>query len=142
MSLPVADGSGTHGMDGPIVLIADRHTELACTYGGSDIYQLFGVIKCDHTFSSEYPDLTNFEKIIAIITANIDSITSQAIAHSHSGERYISNVDHGVVVGNRIAPGAATSVSTLLTIEMSGLRMSSDRRALSQMRTSSIRPLK
>ena len=83
MSLPAVDGSGTHGMDGPGVLIADRHIELVCTYGGSDIYQPLGVIKCDHTFSSEYPDLTNFEKIIAIITANIDSITSQVIAQSH-----------------------------------------------------------
>jgi len=45
MSLPVADGSGTHGMDGPRVLIANRHIELVCTYGGSDIYQPLGVIK-------------------------------------------------------------------------------------------------
>ena len=71
------------------VLIADRHIELVCTYGGSDIYQPLGVIKCEHIVNSEYPDLTNFEKIIAIITANLDSITSQVIAHSHSGERHI-----------------------------------------------------
>jgi len=102
MSLPVADGSGTHDIDGPGVLIADRHIELVCTYGGSDIYQPLGVIKCDHIVSSEYPDLTNFEKIITIITANIDSITSQVIAHNHSGERYISSIGHGVGVGNDI----------------------------------------
>jgi hypothetical protein len=95
MSLPVADGSGTHGMDGPVVLIADRHIELVCTYGGSDIYQSLGVIKCNHIVSSEYPDLTNFEKIITIIAANIESITSQVIAHCHIGELYISSIGHG-----------------------------------------------
>ncbi len=84
MSLPVADGSGTHGIDGPGVLIADRHIELVCTYGGSDIYQPLGVIKCDHIIKSEHPDLTNFEKIITIITANLGSITTQVIAHSHT----------------------------------------------------------
>jgi len=89
MSLPVADGSGTHGIDGPWVLIADRHIELVCTYGGSDIYQPLGVIKCNHIVNSEYPDLANFEKIIAIIAANLDSINSQVIAHNHSGERNI-----------------------------------------------------
>ena len=102
MSLPVADGSGTHGIDGPGVLIADRHVEPVCTYGGSDIYQSLGVIKCDHMVNSEYPDLANFEKIIAIITSSIDSITSQVIAHSHSGEWYISSIGHGEGVGNDI----------------------------------------
>ena len=86
----------THGMDGPGAFIADRHIELVCTYGGSDIYQPLGVIKGDHIVSSEYPDLTNFEKIIAIITANIDSITSQVIAHRYSGEWYI--LKHWVTV--------------------------------------------
>jgi len=102
MSLPVADGSGTHGMDGPGVLIADRHIELVCTYGSSDIYQLLGVIKCYHMVSSEYPDFTNFKKIITVIAANLDSINSKVIAHSHSGERYISSIGHGVGVGNII----------------------------------------
>ena len=102
MSLPVADGSGTHGIDGPGVLIADRHIELVCTYGGSDIYQPLGVIKCNHIVSSEYPDLTNFEKIIAVIAANLGSITSQVIAHSHIGVRYISSIGHGVGVSNDI----------------------------------------
>jgi len=89
-------------MHGPGAFIADRHIELVCTYGGSDIYQPLGVIKCDHIVNSEYPDLTNFEKIIAIITSNIDSITNQVIAHSHSGEWYISSIGHGVGVGNDI----------------------------------------
>ena len=110
MSLPVADGSGTHGMDGPGVLIADRHIELVCTYGGSDIYQPLGVIKCDHIVNSEYPDLTNLEKIITIIATNLDSINSQVIAHSHSGEWYISSIDHGVGVDNDII-----NMSTLRT---------------------------
>jgi hypothetical protein len=76
-------------MHDPEAFIAYRHIELVCTYGGSDIYQPLGVIKGDHILNSEYPGLTNFEKIIAIITANLDSITSQIIAHSYCGERYI-----------------------------------------------------
>ena len=76
-------------MHGPEAFITCRHIELVCTYGGSDIYQPLGVIKGDYILNSEYLGLTNFEKIIAIITANLESITSQVIAHSYSGERYI-----------------------------------------------------
>ena len=87
-------------MHGPGAFITYRHIELVCTYGGSDIYQPLGVIQCDSIINSEYPDLTNFEKIIAIITANTNSIASQVIAHNHSGVRYISSIGHGV--GNDI----------------------------------------
>ena len=67
----------------------------------------------DHIVSSEYPDLTNFEKIIAIIAANLDSITSQVIAHSHSGERYISSIGQGVGVGNDIINMSTLKVTFL-----------------------------
>jgi hypothetical protein len=76
-------------MHDPGAFITDRHIELVCTYGGSDIYQPLGVIKCDPIVSSEYPDLANFEKIITIIITNTNSIASQAIAHSHSGVRAV-----------------------------------------------------
>jgi hypothetical protein len=76
-------------MHGPGAFITYRHIELVCTYGGSDIYQPLGVIKCDPIINSEYPGLTNFEKVITIITTNLNSITSQVIAHSYCGERYI-----------------------------------------------------
>ena len=76
-------------MHGPEAFITCRHIELVCTYGGSDIYQPLRVIKDDHILNNEYPGLTNFEKVITIITANTNSITSQVIAHSYSGERYI-----------------------------------------------------
>ena len=97
-------------MHGPGAFITYRHIELVCTYGGSDIYQPLGVIQCDSIINSEYPDLTNFEKIIAIITANLDSITSQVIAHFHSGVQYISSIGYGVGVGNDII-----NMSTLRT---------------------------
>ncbi len=89
-------------MHGPGAFITNRHIELVCTYDGSDIYQPLGVIKCDPIVKSEYPDLTNFEKFIAIITANLNSITSQVIAHSHSGEWHISSIGLGEGVGNDI----------------------------------------
>jgi hypothetical protein len=114
-------------MHGPGAFITDRHIELVCTYGGSDIYQPLGVIKCDPIVSSEYLDLANFEKIITIIITNTNSITSQAIAHSHSGVRYISSIGHGV--GNDII-NMSTLRATFST-KMSGLRMSSGCRVLS-----------
>jgi hypothetical protein len=76
-------------MHGPRAFITDRHIELVCTYGGSNIYQPFGIIKCDPIVSSEYPDLANFEKIITLIITNTNSITSQVIAHKYSGVRAV-----------------------------------------------------